>query len=433
MGGGMTWLGSDVTLKDSAQLDAFSRLRVSQSSPLFDSQQEYGLCTRRCWDGVVFDGATNLYTITSPSSNGSISDASGNAIGPVSTNTRMCPITVSSTNGHYSILQSRVYHRYIPGKSQIILMTGIFAAGASATMKLTRRTSTSGSVVDNDVDQSAWSIDKFDGAGPSGITLDFTKTQILVIDAQGVGRVRVGFNVGGVLYYAHEFLSANVLAVPYTQHFNLPVRFEGRTAAGATSFRVGYFDSANGIFLSSSRVTPGGTCHFICCSVQSEGGAESRGFPRTVGNTSARSCNTSGVPIISLRPATTYNSRTNRVHIEEILSTIDIVSGKAFWTIYAGGSVTGGSWVAVPSDSAAEYNITATSIANGVAIAGGVVSGGAGANSESESRFVDIRNPLVISLIDSLTATQVPVTLFIQATTGTVDAIGVFNWNEQVI
>ena len=38
-----------------------------------------------------------------------------------------------------------------------------------------------------------------------------------------MGRVRCGFDVAGVIYYAHEFLNANVLAVPYMQTASLPI------------------------------------------------------------------------------------------------------------------------------------------------------------------------------------------------------------------
>ncbi len=318
----MSYISAEaLSLADGPQLDGFGRLRTSTPTTLFDSQQEYGLCTRRCWDAVVRDasaGPAYAYSITNPSSNGSATDGAGNAVGPTNTSTRMTPITVSADNGDMAILQSRVYHRYIPGKSHLIMMTGIFAAGGSATMKIVRRTSTSGSAVDTDVAQSSWSIDKFDGTGPSGKTLDFTKTQILVIDAQwlGVGRVRVGFDVDGCLYYAHEFLNANSLTTPYTQHFNLPNRFEGETSGGSTTFRVGYFDSANGIFLSSTRATPGGTCYFVCSSVQSEGGQEARGFPRGIGNGATAVTVNACLPVLAVLPAATSNSRTNKIHLE---------------------------------------------------------------------------------------------------------------------
>ena len=187
----MSFIPGEITYADSTQLDAFSRLKVSLANTLFDSQQEYGLDTRRVWDAVA-NG-----TYAAAASNGFVSSA-GNSVGPRDSNTKLTPITVSGTSGHYAVLQSQQYPRYIPAKGYVTYITGIFSPGVVANtdartgafdadngifLKVTngaasfvRRTSASGSVVDNAVDQVDWNIDKFDGTEPSGVTLDLTKT-----------------------------------------------------------------------------------------------------------------------------------------------------------------------------------------------------------------------------------------------------------------
>lgn len=418
---------------DFPSMDAFSRLRVSQANTLFDSQQEYGLCTRRCWDGVVYNGSAT-YTITNPSSNGSVSDASGNAVGPRSSNDMMTPITVSATNGHYAVLQSRQYTRYIPGKSHLVFITGVFATGSGATASFVRRTSTSGSVADNAVLQSAWNIDKFDGAGPSGVTLDFTKTQILFISAQwlGVGRVIVGFDVNGKLYPAHEFLHANVLAVPYDQTFNLPVRLEARTGASTTVCRTGYFDHANGIFLATER-TAGGTMYFNCASVQSEGGVEARGFPRTASNGITTIGVTTRRPVLSIRNAATFNSRINRTHIENDEFALTAASNNAYWEVVVGGTLTGASWGTVGTDSSAEYDVAATDISGGITIVSGYVLAGSGSTRGVSSGQADFRNPMTISQIDALATTQPAISIVCTSFSGTSNISAAMNWHEQIV
>jgi hypothetical protein len=428
---------SEITLADSSQLDSFGRLRTSIPTTLFDSQQEYGLCTRRCWDGVVYDAsvATASYTITSPSANGSITNAAGSAVGPTNTNTRMTPITVAADDGDYAILQSRQYVRYIPGKSHLVLMTGIFATGSGATAAIVRRTSTSGSVVDNEVLQSAWNIDKLDGTGPSRVTIDFTKTQILVIDAQwlGVGRVRVGFDVDGVIVVAHEFLNANVLTVPYTQHFNLPLRLDVRTVTTTAVARVGYFDHANGIFLKTTRATAGGTIQFICASVQSEGGEESRGFPRIASNGITAIGVTARRPVLSIRNAATYNSLVNRTHIEMAEAEISAATNNAFYEIVIGGTLTGASFATVGTDSAAEFDIAATAISGGLTVASGFVLAGTGVTRGLSSSGLDFRNPLTISKIDALATTQPAISIVCTSFTGTSNIVANMHWHEQVV
>lgn len=63
--------------------------------------------------------------------------------------------------------------------------------------------------------QESWNIDTFDGTGPSGKTItinDMNKNSLIVIDQEwlGVGRVRCGFNIDGVTYYAHAFNHTNI-------------------------------------------------------------------------------------------------------------------------------------------------------------------------------------------------------------------------------
>ena len=156
----MTWFGSEVSLKDGAQLSAFGKLNVTTTHTIFDCQNEYGLDTLRIWDAT----ANGTLSSASPSTDGSVVNGS-NAVGPTNTNTRLTPITVSSTNGHYSVLQSRQYCRYVPGKGAITYITGVFAAGVGSTASITWRSSTSGSVVDTVSQQASWNVDKLDGTG----------------------------------------------------------------------------------------------------------------------------------------------------------------------------------------------------------------------------------------------------------------------------
>jgi hypothetical protein len=469
---------------DSAALDAFQRLRTSQANRIFDSQQEYGLDTLRTWDATA-----NGTLILAP--NGSVVDGS-NAVGPTAiTTSKMTPITVSTTNGHYSILQSRQYTRYIPGFSHLVLMTGVFASGSSWTAKLVRRTSTSGSPVEEEVTRlgvNGWNIDQFDGTGPSGITLDLTKAQILFMGAQwlGVGRVVMGFDINGRLWPAHQFLHANVLALPYTQTFNLPVRYELRnTGVAESKARAGYFDQANGFFLETTRAVAGGTINFVCCSVQSEGADEARGFPQSQNPGIASITVTTRRPVFSIRPSATFSGLTNRGHIEIDDYWLTAQTSNSIYEIVIGGTLTGAAWLAVgnsvtagafivgvrykiltvgttnftligaasstigvsfvatgvgtgtgtatPENSIAEYDISATAIVGGGTIATGEVLSGSGSVRGSAFATADFRNPVVLSKIDALAATQLPVTIVCTSTGGNSLIRAGMNWHEQVI
>lgn len=103
-------------------------------------------------------------------------------------------------------------------------------------------TITSGSVVvtkrsQQRVAQSSWNIDKCDGTGPSGFTLDLTKMQMLYIDYSwyGAGAIRFGFkNQRGEIIYAHRIPNANLRTEAYMRSGNLPSRYECNTIAPIT-------------------------------------------------------------------------------------------------------------------------------------------------------------------------------------------------------
>lgn len=427
----MTYIPNRFTLADGAQLSAFSKLNVTTTHTTFDYQMEYGLDTGSTWD------ATANGTLATASSDGSVSSG-GNSVGPVNTNTRLCPITVSATNTHYAILQSRQYCRYIPGKGNVTFITGVFAAGANATASIVLRTSTSGSVNETaSIPQSSWNVDTF-GAGtknPSGITIDFTKVQILVIDAQMLyaGRVRVGFDIDGILYWAHYFKIANNQSVPTMQTYNLPVRAEGRTGASTTVFRFGRFDANNGIYLQTSRTSLGGTANFLCCSVQNNGEEELRGFPRAAPASTTTIGVTTRRPVLSIRPKATYNSRTNRGHIDQLEFLIRATTNDSLCEIVVGGTLTGAAFTSVAANSIAEYDVSATAISGGTTLKQFNAISGAGSSAVSSGADTDTRSPLVLSQIDALAATQTTITLVCTSYSGTSNVASGANWHEQVV
>ena len=91
----------------------------------------------------------------------------------------------------------------------------------------------------------------------------------------GVGRVRVGFNINGVIYYAHYFNNANNLGSVYMSTPNLPVRYEVSSTGGSV------------------------TLDQICCTVQSEGGNSQMGTIRSI---NSRDLNTDADTTGSNRP-----------------------------------------------------------------------------------------------------------------------------------
>jgi hypothetical protein len=92
-------------------------------------------------------------------------------------------------------------------------------------------------IVDFKVPQSDWNIDKMDGTGPSGVTVDLSKMQMFYLDYAwyGAGAIRFGFkDERGEVVYCHRMTHANVKTEAYMRSGNLPARYEAAADAPVT-------------------------------------------------------------------------------------------------------------------------------------------------------------------------------------------------------
>ena len=334
--------GTAVGIADGANLDAFSRLRVAGTVTVFDAK-------------MLADNRPLLYD-----------DAEVSGSGTTSTyNTTSASVTmaVSATTAGRRVRQSRSWVRYQPGKSQLCIFTGVIGVhptGVTARIGLfndndglffessgegigvVRRTSTSGTPVDNRINQASWNIDPMDGTGPSGITLDLTRTNIFLVDFQwlGVGRVRFGLDLDGQIVYCHEILNANTLTVVYMATPNLPVRYEiENDGTGAASDMVQ-----------------------ICAMVASEGGTDFTGVTRAIdrGGTPLVTSNTAGnqFSLIAIRLKSGYLGATVVVRGMSILCT---TNADIRWWIAINPGLSAGSFTWTPlANSAIEYDAVST-------------------------------------------------------------------------
>lgn len=339
-----TGVVQQVSFGDTASTDAFSRIRISEAWSLFECQCQYNAEPLKLEAVNTNDGVAPAF----------------------STANRMVLLRINAgAAGGSSLLQSFQYIPYQPGKSQFIAITGVMGAATAGAFKrygygdaangifyqqsdtgalqFNRRTSVSGVLVDNTVDQANWNIDPMDGTGPSGATLNLSNSFILIIDLQflGMGRVRIGFDIDGVVYYAHQFLNANVLAAPYMQTATLPILAEIQAAAGLAA-------QANAFFK--------------CAQVASEAGFDvplGRSFAVEGNVTAASGARTH---ILSLRPRTTFATLANRGMM--VLDCIDILAGTnpVYWELLAGGQFTAGpTWADVDANySFMQYGVPAS-------------------------------------------------------------------------
>jgi len=110
--------------------------------------------------------------------------------------------------------------------------------------------------IDYRVPQSSWNIDRADGTGVSGFTLDLSRMQMFYLDYSwyGAGFIRWGFRgLNGDVMYCHKSPNNNVNYQAYMRSGNLPARYESNTFSKST--QLANIQANGGTTLGSSDVT----------------------------------------------------------------------------------------------------------------------------------------------------------------------------------
>lgn len=394
-----------------AALDAFARQRMSQPVTIFDSK-------------LVAD-ALPIYWDES--------EISGSGTGGTyNTNQASFTLDVSNLTAGRRVRQTYRRFNYQAGKSQLGIFTGVLGAPVSgnskkiglfddsngvffdstdSTVGVNVRTFTSGSAVDNRIVQSSWNLDKMDGTGESGITLDFTKTQIFFIDFEwlGVGTVAFGVFVDRQPYYVHFQNHANSLTTVYMSTPNLPIRYEiENDGTGASDTLVQ-----------------------ICSTVISEGGQQETGLTLGLnrGATSFQTNNNSNIyPLVALRLNSSYLGSTVK---PESFSIVCTTSAAYAWYLILDPTVTGTalSWTAL-SNSSIDYDITTT---NATTLSGGTILK-TGVSRETNNGGSGVNNTLVndFALGSDIAGTAQTLVLAVQRVNGASETFFAgLNWLDQ--
>lgn len=337
----MSYTPQELIISNRSPIDSFARIRFSEPATIIDTKQ-------------LFDKLPLIYDDQQVSGSGTTSVHNPNRASST--------MTVSASTAGKRVRQTLQRWNYQPGKSQLALMTfvmgtnvsdviksvglfdddnGVFFRMNGTTAEVVLRSNVTGTPVDTTITQDNWNVDTMDGTGASGITLDFTKAQIFIVDFEwlGVGRIRYGFFVEGLPYYVHNINNANVIDSVYMSTPNLPIRYEiENTGAGASS-----------------------SFEHICSSVISEGGLEELGIVRSVSRGASvfdAANNTTVQPILSIRLKSGYIGAT----VEPLsISVLTATTSVEFRYVLIYNPTIGGtdnaSWVPV-TNSAVEYDIS---------------------------------------------------------------------------
>jgi hypothetical protein len=351
----------------SGSYDAFMRLRVSEPFSIFDSKLLYDK-QPFLWDDMEVSGSdtTSVY------------------------NSNQASVTLSVSSNVAGMRVRQTYQRfaYQPGKSQLIMMTGIigsnepgivrrigcfdqkcglFFQSGSNEYAVVKRNFVNGRAEDMVIGQKDWNKNKLDSQDL--IQLDLTRANIFYFNYEwlGVGDIFCGVALGGKFVPLHQFYNANNIQMVSMSYPNLPLRYEIENNGTGKRASV--------------------TC--ICGTVLSEGGQQGAGYLFTIDRgITPLSINTSGFmyPLISLR------IQSGRENVNVFLESTDIVcttNNTLFrWAIYLNPTFSAPITYTPRAFSSIEYNNTTT--VSRYVTGGTEILSGYGAGSKSTSLTTDI-------------------------------------------
>ena len=277
----------------------------------------------------------------------------------------MVEMEVSNTAGSSIIRQTKRVQRYLPGRASEATMAMIMS-GATGTRRRVGafddadgayiesdgtdyycviRRNTSGGVIEERTARANWSVDKMDGTGPSGVTIDFDMIQVLVIEYEwyGAGQVEWKFVIGNNAYSIHQQNHANIHDHTWAAKASLPIRYEYTNVTGATTHPSMYQGSHS--FLTEGTTTLLGKQVSISLPTS--------GYAAATANTF--------YPLVAIRLKSTA---LNSVVLPDEYAAGCLDKTDLFVQVISDATVIGGTWVSVGPESPIEYNLTATSFSS---------------------------------------------------------------------
>lgn len=390
--------------------DAFGKARVVEPFTLFDSSFIYSDDSRN-WNSNTAVGGDSAF----------VANASHIAM------------SANGTIGSKCIRETKKTFKYQPGKSLLTMSSfemapisayaantglrqrigyfddknGTYLEANGNTLILVVRSNVTGSVVENRVPQSLWNVDKLNGTGSSNLTINVANSQIFWTDTEwlGVGSVRAGFVIDGQFIISHIFHHANRGQGVYMSSATLPLRLEIENLA-TTGLSA--------------------TLKHICNSVISEGGYTPSAASRAVATplTGINLNQTTFTPVIALRLKSAFK---NAVVLPSLLTAWGLQNTPFVYRISMNETVANGTWVSAGTESAVEYNITATDMSGGDVLMQGLYGGGT-IGSHLEMNLGEFNHSM--QLRRRLDGTMETFVISALSTTNNDDTVATLTWQE---
>ena len=418
-----TFITGGITVTDrNISSDAFDRLRVSNPTTLFELNSIFG---------------KNLHVEET---------VSGSAVSTFDSSNSYIQMSLFSSGTGKIIRQSYEYIPYQPGKSRLMMFTGVLELNGGINGSVSKigcfdsdvdKTSVAGpgnglffelngttmyvvlraNDVDTKVSQSNWNYDKLDGNGPSGYTItNWGQAFLFAIDQEwlGIGLIRFGFFFNGQFKLVHIINNTSVgypssvsIIKPYNKTAKLPIRYEISSTSNVNS-----------------------EMRMMCATVLSEGGFEPFGYLFSYANDTKISVGEIDEVVLSFRMI--QSEPKNRVSV--LLRSMDILNLTAnkfvLYKIYIfndENAVSGGTWFDVNTgNSVVQINETATSFND---VSGNVLKSGFVSLKENTTFPYQeyLNSPLLNSTIDGSSRI---LSLVCKGLGGNIDVHASFDWLE---
>lgn len=391
----------EANFADDYTVTSIGALRTAEAHNVFESLFSFDK-QPLIWDEVLTSGGTSTFN----------------------SNTNCIDMTVPTTSGASVVRQTFRRIRYNPSRTVQVLVAGTMGVGKANVVKrigqydtldgvffeqdgtttyVVRRTSTSGVAVDTRTAQSSWNIDKFDGTGTSGITIDFSKHQLFYIQYafQGFGDVVYGFYLNGKVRFCHRETIANTLSVPSLRTAHLPGRLEiTNTGTSASSTTMSY---------NSFTVKNEGTDD------------EKEGQSRSYSSAPLKTVGTTTVPVLSVRLGSGFSRA-----VADILKTSIFVQtvDEVIWSIHINPTLTGATFAVTASYT--QIDTAASAQSGGTEILSGIL----GQNSNSADLSQELLAAVNSYLGVSIAGTASIITLSARSRLGTADILSALVWKE---
>ena len=353
------------TIDSQAGYTSKNRMKISNYQTDFFNTFQYGKETD-VWDESTANGGSATWN----------------------SNTNWVDMAVGSTLGSKVIRQTRNVMRYLPGRSSQLTYAvrlqapvtgirrrlglfdeqngfyfedaGVLGADGLPEYNVVVRSSTSGSLVENRVPRSQWNGDKLNGLGPSGITADATKAQMITFDYEwyGAGQIVVGFVINGFTHIIHTFNHGNITTTPWSSTPFLPIRLEIENLTGVAGTHYLYQGSN---------------------SLISEGEATKLGIAQNItGPITGRTMSSANTfyPILSIR---LKPDALKGIVLPTFFQAATVDNTSVFYKLVRNATLTGANFVNMSDANAfTQYDISATSYTGGIDIDSGFVIGSGG-------------------------------------------------------